>query len=83
VIAAFVWLCLSLFIQGVWLEGRPAARWLEWLRIAAAFALAMLTLFVWPAIANVALAIAAYASLSTIAVAVEQLRASPRLATAQ
>jgi alkylglycerol monooxygenase len=82
VLAIFVWMCGSLFVQGVWLEGRPAARWLEWMRIAAAFALAMLMFFVWPEHANVALVLASYASLSTIVLAVEQLRPATGLTAA-
>lgn len=78
VLGAFVLMCFSLFVQGAWLEGRPAARWLEWLRIAAAFALAMLTFFAWPTHASVALALASYASLSTVAVVLDQLFSSER-----
>lgn len=78
VLAAFLWLCFSLFVQGAWLEGRPAARWLEWLRIAAAFSLAMVTFFAWPAHAGVALGLASYASVSTVAVVLDQLFSSER-----
>lgn len=78
VLAAFIWLCFSLFVQGAWLEGRPTARWLEWLRIAATSAFAMLAFFVWPPHAGVALGLASYASLSTTAVVLDQLLSSDR-----
>jgi sterol desaturase/sphingolipid hydroxylase (fatty acid hydroxylase superfamily) len=82
VLAMFAWVCISLFVHGVWLEGRAAARWLEWVRIAAAFTLAMATLFIWRDLSNVALALASYASLSAVAVVLEQLRPSAPLTTA-
>ena len=82
VLGLFLWMCGSLYVQGAWLEGRPAARWLEWLRIAASFALAMSIFFVWPALANIALALASYASLSTLALALEQLRPAQPLSAA-
>ena len=73
VLTIFVWMCFSLFVQGVWLEGRPQARWLEWLRIASAFTIAMTTFLFLPTLATVALIFASYASLSTVALALEQL----------
>lgn len=82
VLAAFVWMCFTLYVQGAWLEGRGYARWLEWIRIAAAFALALAALLIWPSFANVALAIASYAALSTVVVAVEQMLIPQRLRTA-
>jgi sterol desaturase/sphingolipid hydroxylase (fatty acid hydroxylase superfamily) len=82
VLAAFVWLCGSLYVQGVWLEGRAQARLLEWLRIAAAFALAMTSFLIWPQLANVAFALASYASLSTVVVALEQIWPAGSLRTA-
>jgi alkylglycerol monooxygenase len=82
VLAAFAWLCGSLYVLGVWLEARPQARWLEWLRIAAAFALAMVTFFAWPQLASVAFAVASYASLTTVVVALEQIWPAGHLHTA-
>jgi sterol desaturase/sphingolipid hydroxylase (fatty acid hydroxylase superfamily) len=82
VLAMFVWMCGSLYVQGVWLEGRSTARWLEWLRIAAAFTLATLTFVVWPAQSTVALVLASYASLSSIVLALEHLRPATRLTAA-
>ena len=73
VIAAFLWLCFSLFVQGAWLEGRSQSRWLEWIRIALAFAIAMATFFAGREHANVALVIASYASLSSVALALEHI----------
>jgi sterol desaturase/sphingolipid hydroxylase (fatty acid hydroxylase superfamily) len=34
VLMLFVWISFSLYVQGTWLEGRPYARSLEWVRIA-------------------------------------------------
>jgi hypothetical protein len=82
VLAMFVWLCGSLYVQGTWLEGRSSARWLEWLRLAAAFTLATLAFLVWPARANVALVLASYASLSAVVLALEHLKPATRLTTA-
>jgi len=82
VLALFVWMCGSLYVQGAWLEGRPSARWLEWVRIAVAFALATLAFVVWPAQATVALVLASYASLSSIVLALDYLRPATRLTTA-
>jgi alkylglycerol monooxygenase len=79
VLTAFVWMCFSLFVQGAWLEARASARWLEWIRIASAFTFAMLTFFMWPRQVNIALVLASYASLSTIALVFEQLRPQPQL----
>jgi alkylglycerol monooxygenase len=81
VLAMFLWICISLFVQGVWLEGRAAARSLEWVRIAAAFTLAIATLFLWRDLANIAVALASYAALAAVAVVVEQLRAPAPLTT--
>jgi sterol desaturase/sphingolipid hydroxylase (fatty acid hydroxylase superfamily) len=41
VLALLGWLCYSMFVQGVWLEGRPKAMLLEWLRLTAAVLLAV------------------------------------------
>jgi alkylglycerol monooxygenase len=43
VLALFGWLCLSMYVQGAWLEGRPQATQLEWLRLGVAAMLAWLT----------------------------------------
>ena len=76
VLLMFLWMCGTLFVQGAWLEGRAQARWMEWVRIAAAFTIALVALVVWPTLANVALVIASYAALSTLVVALAQLRTS-------
>lgn len=81
ILASFVWLCLSLFVQGAWLEGRREAEWLEWLRIATAFVLAMGTFFVWRELAPVALVLASYACVSTVALALEHILRNPAAAT--
>ena len=73
VLSMFVWLCFSLYVLGVWLEGKPQSRWLEWLRIASAFTIAMTIFVVQPELATMALIVASYASLSTVVLALEQL----------
>jgi sterol desaturase/sphingolipid hydroxylase (fatty acid hydroxylase superfamily) len=42
VLALLGWLCYSMFVQGLWLEARPKAMLLEWLRLVAAVLLAVM-----------------------------------------
>ena len=42
VLALLGWLCYSMFVQGLWLEGRRKAMLLEWLRLLAAVLLAVM-----------------------------------------
>jgi len=71
VLLMFAWMCFSLFVQGVALEGRAYARRLEWLRVGVTLALALGSYLMWPALAKVAFAIAGYAVLSALAFAFE------------
>ena len=76
VLTAFVWMCFSLFVQGAWLEGRPRARRVEWMRIASALALAAAAYFIWPAASGAAPGIAAYVAVSAAALGISQMIAS-------
>ena len=76
VLTSFAWLCFAFFVQGAWLEGRPSARRLEWMRIASALALAAAAYFVWPAASGAAPGIAAYVALSAAALGISQMIAS-------
>lgn len=61
VMAAFAWMCFSLYVQGTWLEGRTYAQRLEWVRIAAGAVLAVATEWLWPqTLGVVALVLGAY-----------------------
>jgi sterol desaturase/sphingolipid hydroxylase (fatty acid hydroxylase superfamily) len=74
VLLAFAWICFAMFVQGAWLEGRPVARTLEWIRIASAMGLAAAAYFVWPDVLGAAaLVIAGYAVASATAVGLERL----------
>ena len=48
VLALLGWLCLSMYVQGVWLEGRRSALRLEWLRLSATGLLALLGIYMLP-----------------------------------
>jgi alkylglycerol monooxygenase len=73
VLLLFGWFCFSFFVQGTWLEGRPHAARLEWLRIGIALALAYVGHVVWPESTNtVGVVLAGYGLLSAIVVALEQ-----------
>jgi alkylglycerol monooxygenase len=68
VLLAFGWMCFSLFVQGVWLEGRKSARKLEWTRVAVTVALAGAAYMAWPrALATIALVLFGYAAVSALA----------------
>jgi alkylglycerol monooxygenase len=82
VLGVFVWMCFSLFTQGVWLEGRTHARWLEAVRIATAFVLAMVACVRWPQLANVGFVLGGYASLCAVVLALEHILPARRLTTA-
>jgi alkylglycerol monooxygenase len=71
VLLLFVWMCFSLYVQGTWLEGRPYARRLEWIRIAITLGIAA-GAWAFPALTDVALAIGIYGVVSAAAVAVER-----------
>lgn len=60
-------LAFGFYVQGTFLEGRPYAQWLEWLRLAAVVSLGWfgaLTAAAWPT--NLAWLITAYAAISAV-----------------
>jgi len=71
VLALLGWLCFSMFVQGIWLEGRPAARRLEWLRLAGAVVLAALVFYATPAVL-LSMLLLAYAASSAVVVVAAQ-----------
>lgn len=83
VLAGFVWICFSLYVQGVWLEGRSYARRLEWLRIAGGSALAAAMQWLWPeTLSEAALVLGGYSIASALAVSIERLLPEPKLESA-
>jgi len=83
VLAAFVWICFSLYVQGAWLEGRAYAQRLEWLRILAGAALALAMQWLWPdTLGQAALIVGGYSIASALAMGVGQLFPRPRLTSA-
>ncbi|HEX7045239.1 MAG TPA: sterol desaturase family protein [Burkholderiales bacterium] len=73
VLAAFVWVCFSLYVQGAWLEGRGYARRLEWLRVATGAALALAMQWLWSdALGTAALILGAYGVASALVVGIER-----------
>jgi alkylglycerol monooxygenase len=83
VLLLFAWMCLSMFVQGIGLEGRPYARRLEWLRIALTLALALVAYLLWPQpLADIALVLAGYGLVSGGALALESLLPAAKLKTA-
>lgn len=74
VLAAFVWICFSLYVQGAWLEGRAYAARLEWLRLAGAGGLVALMQGWWPETLHApALILGGYVVASAFAVGVDRL----------
>ncbi|HKR33519.1 MAG TPA: sterol desaturase family protein [Steroidobacteraceae bacterium] len=68
VLLVFAWMCYSLFVQGVALEGRGYARRLEWLRVGITLVLAAVAYLAWPqALTTISLALAGYAAVSALA----------------
>jgi len=67
-LAMFVWICFAFYSQGVWLEGRPYAQRLEWMRLASAALLSGLTYLLWPSLSTFAYVLAAYAAVSGVIV---------------
>lgn len=83
VLSAFVWICFSLYVQGVWLEGRQYAGRLEWLRIATGLVLAMALQAFWPKTLSVAaLILGSYSIASAFAVALERMLGASNLKSA-
>lgn len=83
VLAAFVWICFSLYVQGSWLEGRAYARRLEWLRIAGGAGLALAVQVFWAEpLSQVALVLGGYSIASAFAVSVERLLPDSKLESA-
>jgi len=83
VLLAFFWYCLSLYVQGAWLEGRRSGRSLEWLRIAATVIVAGAGHVLWPAIDSALLmGIGIYAALSGLALLMELLVPARAMTTA-
>ena len=82
VLLMFAWMCWSLYVQGTWLEGRPYARRLEWIRVAITLGIAAGAWQAWSALADVALVLGIYGVVSAAAVAVERVwpAATPRAA---
>ncbi len=74
VLLLFAWMCFSLFVQGVWLEGRAFARKLEWVRIALTLVLAIVAALGWPgSLQQIAFVLAAYSVASAAAMGVERM----------
>jgi alkylglycerol monooxygenase len=74
VLAAFVWIVLSLYIQGVWLEGRSSSTRLEWVRLGSASLAALALSTIWPTLSiTVATALGGYALVSAIALAIRHI----------
>ena len=83
VLLLFGWFCFSFFVQGTWLEGRPYAPRLEWIRIGIALALAYIGHLVWPGSTNsVGVVLAGYGLVSACVVALEQWLPALRLKSA-
>ena len=55
----FFWACLSFYNPGVWLEGRPKAEMLDWIRLIVLTNVIVLTAFLWPEVSNAYLVSAA------------------------
>jgi alkylglycerol monooxygenase len=72
VLLLFAWFLFSFFVQGVWLEGRAYAARLDWLRIGITLGLAYGAYVVWPSTRPATVALAGYALLSAVGVAIEQ-----------
>lgn len=79
VLAAFAWICFSLYVQGTWLEGRAYAKRLEWLRVAGGVALALTMHALWPELSEAALMLGAYSAASALAVAIAQVLPEPNV----
>jgi alkylglycerol monooxygenase len=83
VLLLFGWMCFSLFVQGVWLEGRAFARKLECVRIALTLVLAIVAALEWPgSLLQIAFVLAAYSVASAAAMGVERVLPSARLTPA-
>jgi alkylglycerol monooxygenase len=81
VLAGFVWIVFSFYVQGAWLEGRPFASRLEWFRIAASLAIAGVVAQVWtdPSLSvPLALGLGAYALVSGLVVGIRGLSIGPK-----
>lgn len=80
VLLAFAWFCFSLFVQGLWLEGRRYARQLEWLRLGLTVAFGLAAHLLWRELSmQLILAVAGYALLSGFFMTVEHFLPSAPL----
>jgi alkylglycerol monooxygenase len=74
------WIAFSMVVQGAWLEGRPYARRLEWVRLITTLGFACAVYALWPsALQDVAIALAGYAVLSGATIAIGSSRPSESL----
>lgn len=74
VLAAFVWLCFSFYVQGAWLEGRAYAPRLEWARVAGGALLAVTIPWFWSqAPLPLAWALGGYSVVSAVVLAAWQV----------
>ena len=83
VLLAFGWFCASFYVQGQWLEGGPAGRWLEWSRLGLTLCGALAGPLSWPAVSTTVLAgLAVHAGISMLVLVVERFAAPAPLTSA-
>jgi alkylglycerol monooxygenase len=70
----FGWIVFSLYVQGLWLEGRAVATRLEWVRLIFAASIAFALQVLWPAtLPVVAAVLGGYAVLSAVVLAIKHI----------
>jgi len=77
VMSAFIWIVFSLFVQGVWLEGRATSSRLEWVRIGSLVVAALALNTLWPTLSiSLTTVLGGYGLVCSIALAIRHISAA-------